>query len=70
MWATMLTFGLGILMMGLIVSNAGNAFRMRLALVPFVFCVAALSVGQARLVPAREAWGPLSIGNQPNDANG
>jgi hypothetical protein len=46
MWAALLTFGLGVLMLGLIVSNAGNAFRMRLALVPFVLGVAALALGE------------------------
>jgi predicted membrane-bound mannosyltransferase len=55
-WAPLLAFALGVLMMGLIVSNAGNAFRMRLALVPFVFSVASLAQGRAVLrVPIEDS---------------
>lgn len=39
------TFAIGICGMGFVVSNAGNGFRMRLSLVPFVLAASAVTIG-------------------------
>ena len=43
--AIFITFILSVLIMGIIVNNAGNAFRMRLSIFPYIGIVGALSLG-------------------------
>ncbi len=51
--ALMATFLIGILGMGVVVSNAGNGFRMRISIVPFLILAAALAWNQRSVLMER-----------------
>lgn len=59
-------FGIGILGMGLIVSNAGNGFRMRLAVLPFLYVATAVILPYLRQTSHEMYASAVSPNKQPN----